>query len=284
MIISCEISRSLRRSDLILGKWGFCFPVSHSCVSSAESVSSAVVSDSKVEFFSSWMHFSTVCIFIESILRYGLPPSFLSCVLAPSTKSEKKVRSILEGLCDTGNSMYWKSEDDAGAMSGLEQRQLIHCWFWSWGLWFIRSSLGSRWVMFIQSLLTIQPFMAVLVFHQFFEGMGLRGCITQVAHAIATSLCHRVIQVVTSREDQYENLKTKLAPDYQRNVLLTKQVTQKVWLVGEDLTENEQLAIKGTIFIPVSQFPPIEVRKDCFYLNTPAMVAPKSFRNLHSCE
>ncbi|GAB2216273.1 hypothetical protein Droror1_Dr00024043 [Drosera rotundifolia] len=47
---------------------------------------------------------------------------------------------------------------------------------------------------------------------------------------------------------------------------------------------NQQLAIKGTIFIPVSQFPPIQVRKDCFYLNTPAMVAPKSFRNLHSCE
>ncbi|GAB2259741.1 hypothetical protein Droror1_Dr00010596 [Drosera rotundifolia] len=73
MIISRGISRSLRRSDLILGKWGFCFPVSHSCVSSAECVSSAVVPDSK------------------------------SCVLAPSTKSEKKVRSILEGLCETEN-------------------------------------------------------------------------------------------------------------------------------------------------------------------------------------
>ncbi|KAL9251530.1 V-type proton ATPase subunit C-like protein [Drosera capensis] len=71
------------------------------------------------EVFSAWMHFCAVRIFTESILRYGLPPSFLSCVLAPSTKSEKKVRSILEGLCDTGNSMYWKSEDDAGAMGGL---------------------------------------------------------------------------------------------------------------------------------------------------------------------
>uniref|UniRef100_A0A5B6ZYY5 V-type proton ATPase subunit C n=1 Tax=Davidia involucrata TaxID=16924 RepID=A0A5B6ZYY5_DAVIN len=66
------------------------------------------------EVFSSWMHFCAVRIFAESILRYGLPPSFLSVVLAPSVKSEKKVRSILEELCDSTNSTYWKSEDDGG--------------------------------------------------------------------------------------------------------------------------------------------------------------------------
>ncbi|KAK4750531.1 hypothetical protein SAY87_004013 [Trapa incisa] len=71
------------------------------------------------EVFSSWMHFCAVRAFVESILRYGLPPSFLSCVLAPSTKSEKKVRSILEGLCDSMHSAYWKSEDDGGSMAGL---------------------------------------------------------------------------------------------------------------------------------------------------------------------
>ncbi|XP_059641032.1 V-type proton ATPase subunit C-like isoform X1 [Cornus florida] len=70
------------------------------------------------EVFISWMHFCAVRIFVESILRYGLPPSFLSVVLAPSTKSEKKVRSILEGLCDSTNSTYWKSEDEGG-MGGL---------------------------------------------------------------------------------------------------------------------------------------------------------------------
>ncbi|KAL9264672.1 Solanesyl diphosphate synthase 3, chloroplastic/mitochondrial-like protein [Drosera capensis] len=59
MIISRGISRSLRRSDWILGRWGFCFPVSHSCVSSAESVSSAVVPDSKV--FSSSQSYSWGC-------------------------------------------------------------------------------------------------------------------------------------------------------------------------------------------------------------------------------
>ncbi|XP_078154025.1 uncharacterized protein LOC144549165 [Carex rostrata] len=45
---------------------------------------------------SAWIHFCTVRIFAESILQYGLLPSFLSAVISPSTKSEKKVRSILE--------------------------------------------------------------------------------------------------------------------------------------------------------------------------------------------
>ncbi|GFZ03933.1 vacuolar ATP synthase subunit C [Actinidia rufa] len=59
-----------------------------------------------------------VRVFAESILRYGLPPSFLSVVLAPSTKSEKKVRSILEELCGSANSAYWKFEDEGG-MGGV---------------------------------------------------------------------------------------------------------------------------------------------------------------------
>ncbi|KAK9221796.1 hypothetical protein WN944_010225 [Citrus x changshan-huyou] len=71
------------------------------------------------EVFSSWMHFCAVRVFAESILRYGLPPSFLACVLAPSVKGEKKVRSILEELCGNANSTFWKSEDDGGMMAGL---------------------------------------------------------------------------------------------------------------------------------------------------------------------
>ncbi|CAJ1790224.1 unnamed protein product [Sphenostylis stenocarpa] len=78
------------------------------------------------EVFSSWMHFCAVRLFAESILRYGLPPSFLACVLAPSVKSEKKVRSILEGLSDSTNRQvayqcaYWKIEDEVGTgMVGL---------------------------------------------------------------------------------------------------------------------------------------------------------------------
>ncbi|XP_002441755.1 V-type proton ATPase subunit C [Sorghum bicolor] len=77
------------------------------------------------EVFSSWMHFCAVRIFVESILRYGLPPSFLSAVLAPSTKGEKKVRSILEELCGNVHSIYWKAEDDV-AVAGLGGESEVH--------------------------------------------------------------------------------------------------------------------------------------------------------------
>nr|ADE77882.1 unknown [Picea sitchensis] len=70
------------------------------------------------EVFSSWMHLCAIRLFTESILRYGLPPSFLAAVLAPSSKSEKKVRSILERLSGGSNNSFWKAEDDVG-IAGL---------------------------------------------------------------------------------------------------------------------------------------------------------------------
>ncbi|KAH7657471.1 ATPase V1 complex subunit C protein [Dioscorea alata] len=70
------------------------------------------------EVFSSWMHFCAVRVFAESILRYGLPPSFLSAVLAPSPKAEKKVRAILSELCGDASNSLWASEDDA-SLAGL---------------------------------------------------------------------------------------------------------------------------------------------------------------------
>lgn len=59
----------------------------------------------------------------------------------------------------------------------------------------------------------------------------------------------------------------------------------QIWLVGDDLKEEEQLkASKGTLFIPISQLPPRKVRTDCFYHITPAMIVPSSLDNVHSCE
>lgn len=59
----------------------------------------------------------------------------------------------------------------------------------------------------------------------------------------------------------------------------------QIWIVGDGLTEEEQLkALPGTIFIPFSQFPPKQIREDCFYHDTPAMVVPSTLKNMHSCE
>ncbi|XP_040870215.1 very-long-chain aldehyde decarbonylase GL1-5 [Glycine max] len=59
----------------------------------------------------------------------------------------------------------------------------------------------------------------------------------------------------------------------------------QIWLVGDELTEEEQLKVpKGAFFIPFSQFPPRKYRKDCSYQYTPAMLVPSILENVHSCE
>lgn len=68
------------------------------------------------EVFSAWMHLCAIRLYTESVLRYGLPPKFLAAVLAPSTKTEKKVRAVCEKLCSERNSTFWHSEDDASMM------------------------------------------------------------------------------------------------------------------------------------------------------------------------
>ncbi|XP_033146003.1 protein CER1-like 2 isoform X2 [Brassica rapa] len=79
-----------------------------------------------------------------------------------------------------------------------------------------------------------------------------RGQITKVARAIVRSLCQNGI---------------------------------KIWLVGDSLSNEEQkMAEEGTHFLPFSQFPPTELRKDCFYHTTPAMIIPDSAQNIDSCE
>ncbi|KAL4600274.1 hypothetical protein ACB092_11G186900 [Castanea dentata] len=113
----------------------------------------------------------------------------------------------------------------------------------------------------------------------------LRGKLTKVAYAIANTLCERNIKVATLYKDEYEKLHLRLTTKLKSNLILSTSCAQKTWLVGDGWTEKEQLkASKGTLFIPFSQFPPKKMSKDCFYHSTPAMITPKSFTNIHSCE
>ncbi|KAK6119310.1 hypothetical protein DH2020_046945 [Rehmannia glutinosa] len=109
-----------------------------------------------------------------------------------------------------------------------------------------------------------------------------RGKLSKIAFAIVSALCQKGIKVATL----YQNEKLKLAARSQsNNVLVSKSYTQKIWIVGDGLTEDEQLnAPKGTLFIPFSQFPPKKTRNDAVYCHTPSMFAPPSLQNLHSCE
>ncbi|OMO90152.1 hypothetical protein COLO4_19320 [Corchorus olitorius] len=113
----------------------------------------------------------------------------------------------------------------------------------------------------------------------------LRGNLTKVAYAVAFALCQKGIQVAVLREDEYEKLKQSFGTKCEGNLVLSKTYSYKTWLVGDDLSEEEQSkATKGTVFIPFSQFPPKKLRKDCFYHTTPAMQAPMCLENVDSCE
>lgn len=45
--------------------------------------------------FSSWVHVSVIRVFVESILRYGLPPAFQAAVVKPFEKADTKLRTAL---------------------------------------------------------------------------------------------------------------------------------------------------------------------------------------------
>ncbi|XP_047955720.1 very-long-chain aldehyde decarbonylase CER1-like [Salvia hispanica] len=108
-----------------------------------------------------------------------------------------------------------------------------------------------------------------------------RGALSKLAFAIVSALSHRGIQIATL----YEAEKLKLSSTTEAQVVISKSYTQKVWIVGDGLSKDEQLkAPKGTLFIPFSHFPPKKERDDAFYCHTPSMIAPPSLQNLHSCE
>ncbi|XP_050385175.1 very-long-chain aldehyde decarbonylase CER1-like [Argentina anserina] len=112
----------------------------------------------------------------------------------------------------------------------------------------------------------------------------LTGNLTKVAYALAFFLCQRDVQVVTLKNAEYLKL-TKSLNTTEGKVIHDRSYAQKIWLVGDGLSKQEQLsAPKGTIFIPFSQFPPKQLRRDCFYHHTPAMKIPKSLENVYSCE
>ena len=45
--------------------------------------------------FSAWIHICAIRLFVESILRYGLPPQFLAVLLKPNHKAAAKLRKLL---------------------------------------------------------------------------------------------------------------------------------------------------------------------------------------------
>jgi len=64
------------------------------------------------ECLDSWMHVLTIRVFVESILRYGLPPSFQAAVLRPNKRCEVKVRAVLANQFGKHVSNHWKKDGE----------------------------------------------------------------------------------------------------------------------------------------------------------------------------
>ena len=47
------------------------------------------------EVFQAWTHLKSLRVFVESVLRYGLPPDFVGFTIKPKVKQDKKILDIL---------------------------------------------------------------------------------------------------------------------------------------------------------------------------------------------
>ena len=70
--------------------------------------------------FSAMMHANAVRLFVESILRYGLPPCFATVLLAPDKRYEKRLRTLLNGAFGRNASQHWRPREE-DAKSGSEE-------------------------------------------------------------------------------------------------------------------------------------------------------------------
>jgi V-type H+-transporting ATPase subunit C len=73
------------------------------------------------ECLSNWVHLVTVRLFVESILRYGLPPSFMPVVIKPHARTLAAPKGLRQLLADTfGRSqVHWKEEEEAAPGGAL---------------------------------------------------------------------------------------------------------------------------------------------------------------------
>ncbi|KAM0891936.1 hypothetical protein ACQ4PT_026098 [Festuca glaucescens] len=107
---------------------------------------------------------------------------------------------------------------------------------------------------------------------------------SKIARAVAMTLCGRGIQVIMKQKKEYDMLKSQMPENTASYLKCSSNDLTKIWIVDKIDDKEQKMAPKGTVFIPISQFPPTKVRKDCTYLSTPAMKIPETMQNIHSCE
>jgi len=62
------------------------------------------------EAFIAWIHLKAIRVFVESVLRYGLPTNFQAIILMPQKNKANKLRKTLHELYGDSNSKAQYSE------------------------------------------------------------------------------------------------------------------------------------------------------------------------------
>jgi V-type H+-transporting ATPase subunit C len=65
--------------------------------------------------FSALLHVFAVRLFVESILRYGLPPAFASVLMQPDAKHAKRLRGVMASAFGRTASAHWKQREEDAA-------------------------------------------------------------------------------------------------------------------------------------------------------------------------
>jgi len=67
------------------------------------------------EAFSSWIHVTAIRLFVESILRYGLPPQFMPVLMKPNPKFHGALRKLLAANFGGVGGHHFSAEASGGA-------------------------------------------------------------------------------------------------------------------------------------------------------------------------
>uniref|UniRef100_A0A3Q1JRN0 V-type proton ATPase subunit C n=1 Tax=Anabas testudineus TaxID=64144 RepID=A0A3Q1JRN0_ANATE len=94
-----------------------------SCISSSQGPLVRWLKVNFSEAFIAWIHIKALRVFVESVLRYGLPVNFQAMLLQPSKKTMKKLREVLNDLYKHLDSSAAAIIDSAMDIPGLNLSQ-----------------------------------------------------------------------------------------------------------------------------------------------------------------
>lgn len=75
------------------------------------------------EIFSAWIHIKALRVFVESVLRYGLPVNFVSALLLPKPKSFKRLRDLLNREFDTSEGKSLSEDIEMSRQFGIQAEE-----------------------------------------------------------------------------------------------------------------------------------------------------------------